>query len=149
MPRVAERDLPAFELGELDSELRRALLALSPLDREALLLVAWEDLTPSQAAHTLGINPAAFRVRLLRARRRLRAGLEDDKPAPCPCPKWRDHEHRLRHASSRRRESVPRRRRSVKRRALCPDHHAADFSAAVAQGLSPLARRGSRLCRPE
>jgi RNA polymerase sigma-70 factor (ECF subfamily) len=86
MPRVAERDLPAPEFGELDSDLRRALLALSPLDREALLLVAWEDLSPSQAAHALGINPAAFRVRLLRARRRLRAGLEDDGPAPVPMP---------------------------------------------------------------
>jgi len=85
-PRVGERDLPAPEFGELDSELRRALLALSPLDREALLLVAWEDLTPSQAAHALGINPAAFRVRLLRARRRLRAGLEDEGPAPLPVP---------------------------------------------------------------
>jgi len=43
---------------------------------EALLLVAWEDLTPSQAAKSLGINPTAFRVRLLRARRRLRARLD-------------------------------------------------------------------------
>jgi len=86
IPHVAERDLPAPEFGELDSELRRALLALSPLDREALLLVAWEDLTPSQAARALGINPAAFRVRLLRARRRLRAGLDGDGPAPVPVP---------------------------------------------------------------
>jgi RNA polymerase sigma factor (sigma-70 family) len=85
-PRVGERELPAPDFGELDAELRRALLALSPLDREALLLVAWEDLTPSQAAHALGIKPAAFRVRLLRARRRLRAGLEDDGPAPVPVP---------------------------------------------------------------
>ena len=38
--------------------------------------MAWEDLTPTQAARTLGINPTAFRVRLLRARRRLRAGLD-------------------------------------------------------------------------
>ena len=52
-----------------------ALRSLSRLDREALLLVAWEDLTPTQAARSLGINPTAFRVRLLRARRRLRAKL--------------------------------------------------------------------------
>lgn len=69
---------PAAELDEIDSTLRRALLALSPLDREALLLVAWEDLTPTQAAKALGINPTAFRVRLLRARRRLRALLESE-----------------------------------------------------------------------
>lgn len=67
---------PAPELEEIDPALRRALLALSTLDREALLLIAWEDLTPTQAARALGINPTAFRVRLLRARRRLRAELD-------------------------------------------------------------------------
>jgi RNA polymerase sigma factor (sigma-70 family) len=71
----AEPLTPATELEEIDPELRQALLALSALDREALLLVAWEDLTPAQAARSLGINPTAFRVRLLRARRRLQAGL--------------------------------------------------------------------------
>src|ERR1041384_209069 len=65
-----ERDLhgpeavsPAPELSELDPELTRALTTLSRLDREALLLVAWEDLSPSQAADALGINSTAFRVR--------------------------------------------------------------------------------------
>jgi RNA polymerase sigma-70 factor (ECF subfamily) len=66
---------PAPEILELDPALGEALQALSRLDREALLLVAWEDLTPAQAARSLGINPTAFRVRLLRARRRLRAKL--------------------------------------------------------------------------
>jgi RNA polymerase sigma-70 factor (ECF subfamily) len=65
------------ERPELDPEIESALRSLSYVDREALLLVAWEDLTPTQAARSLGINPAAFRVRLLRARRRLRAKLED------------------------------------------------------------------------
>jgi RNA polymerase sigma-70 factor (ECF subfamily) len=59
----------------LDPELDAALRALSASDREALLLVAWEDLTPAQAAYALGITPAAFRIRLLRARRRLRTRL--------------------------------------------------------------------------
>jgi RNA polymerase sigma-70 factor (ECF subfamily) len=62
---------------ELDAELEAALRSLSYADREALLLVAWEDLTPAQAARSLGINPAAFRVRLLRARRRLRGRLDE------------------------------------------------------------------------
>jgi RNA polymerase sigma factor (sigma-70 family) len=66
----------APEVGEIDGDLRTALLALSRLDREALLLIAWEDLTPAQAAQALGINATAFRVRLLRARRRLRSQLE-------------------------------------------------------------------------
>lgn len=53
------------------TRLEQALHALSETEREALLLVAWEDLTPSLAAASLGISAAAFRVRLHRARRRL------------------------------------------------------------------------------
>jgi RNA polymerase sigma-70 factor (ECF subfamily) len=71
---------------ELDPTLERALRELSQLDREALLLVAWEDLTPGQAAKALGITPVAFRVRLLRARRRLQAGLEQAQAAAPPSP---------------------------------------------------------------
>ena len=83
--REPERVASAPEPHEIDPDLARALRSLSELDREALLLIAWEDLTPSQAARALGINPAAFRVRLLRARRRLRASL--DRPATgCPPP---------------------------------------------------------------
>jgi RNA polymerase sigma factor (sigma-70 family) len=76
--RLHERQdfAPAPELRTLDPELERALRSLRQSDREALLLVAWEDLTPSQAARALGVNATAFRVRLLRARRRLRASLE-------------------------------------------------------------------------
>ncbi len=70
---------------ELDPTLVRALRGLSQLDREALLLVAWEDLTPGQVAKALGISPVAFRVRLLRARRRFRASLEQAQAAP-PAP---------------------------------------------------------------
>jgi RNA polymerase sigma-70 factor (ECF subfamily) len=68
---------PEVEILELDPALDAALRSLSYGDREALLLVAWEDLTPTQAARSLGINPTAFRVRLLRARRRLQAKLND------------------------------------------------------------------------
>jgi RNA polymerase sigma-70 factor (ECF subfamily) len=75
--RLAEPEISsAPELGGLDPELEQALRSLRPADREALLLVAWEDLTPSQAARALGLAPTAFRVRLLRARRRLRAALD-------------------------------------------------------------------------
>ena len=65
------------EIPELDPALAEALRSLSHVDREALLLVAWEDLTPTRATRALGINPTAFRVRLLRARRRLRARLDE------------------------------------------------------------------------
>src|SRR5215471_3223492 len=64
-----------------DPELGRALAALSDREREALLLVAWEDLTPALAARSLGVTQAAFRVRLHRGRRRLQRLLEADVAA--------------------------------------------------------------------
>jgi RNA polymerase sigma-70 factor (ECF subfamily) len=70
---------------ELDSELETALMRLSAADREALLLVAWEDLTPRAAAAALGISAAAFRVRLHRARQRLLKHLADVRSAPADC----------------------------------------------------------------
>jgi RNA polymerase sigma-70 factor (ECF subfamily) len=51
-------------------QLRAALSALSPVERDLLLLVAWEGLTPGQAADTLGISKVAARSRLHRARQR-------------------------------------------------------------------------------
>jgi RNA polymerase sigma-70 factor (ECF subfamily) len=80
--RLPDVAVSAPEPFALDPAIDRALRALSPTDREALLLVAWEDLTPAQAAAALGMNATAFRVRLLRARRRLRAGLADDARPP-------------------------------------------------------------------
>jgi len=73
---------PAPEAFELDPQLGAALSGLSPLDREALLLTAWEELTPKEAAWALGIKPTAFRVRLLRARRRVEAKLAESTTAP-------------------------------------------------------------------
>jgi RNA polymerase sigma factor (sigma-70 family) len=52
-----------------------ALDELSPEDRELLTLIAWEELTPAQAATALGLAPGTARVRLHRARTRLRAAL--------------------------------------------------------------------------
>ncbi|MEV4198280.1 RNA polymerase sigma factor [Micromonospora globbae] len=48
---------------------------LSPGDREILRLVAWEWLTPVEAAAVLGQSRATFAMRLMRARRRLRRHL--------------------------------------------------------------------------
>ena len=72
----------AAEVFELDPQLATALNELSPLEREALLLTAWEELTPTEAARALGIKPTAFRVRLLRARRRVEAKLAGLATAP-------------------------------------------------------------------
>ena len=53
-----------------------ALMLLSANDREAITLVAWEGLSPQEAARVVGQSPVAFRVRLHRAKRRLRQRLE-------------------------------------------------------------------------
>jgi len=55
-----------------------ALRRMAPDDRELLMLVGWDGLTPSQAATVLGAPPATIRVRLHRARHELRRLLELD-----------------------------------------------------------------------
>jgi RNA polymerase sigma-70 factor (ECF subfamily) len=67
-----------------DARLAEALAKLPAKDREALLLTAWDDLTPAQAALVLGEPSGTFRVRLHRARRRLRRLLEEDARLPAP-----------------------------------------------------------------
>ncbi len=60
-----------------ESAFLQALAGLKETDRELLMLIGWEELTPAQAARTLGISPLAARTRLHRARRRLRAQLAE------------------------------------------------------------------------
>jgi RNA polymerase sigma-70 factor (ECF subfamily) len=59
----------------LSPELAGALCALTEHEREALLLVAWDGLTPRDAAIVVGCSSTAFRVRLHRARERVVAQL--------------------------------------------------------------------------
>jgi RNA polymerase sigma-70 factor (ECF subfamily) len=62
--------------GRADRQLvRRALEQLSAEDRELVTLIAWEGLTPAQAATALGLSAGTARVRLHRARTRLRKAL--------------------------------------------------------------------------
>ncbi len=65
------RQLPAHQT-EKGSTLVEALAGLREADRELLMLIGWEELTPTEAARALGISPRAARTRLHRARRRLR-----------------------------------------------------------------------------
>jgi RNA polymerase sigma factor (sigma-70 family) len=60
---------------EAPSDLARAFASLSDSDRELLSLVAWEGLTREELAVALGTNRAAARLRLHRARKRLRDAL--------------------------------------------------------------------------
>ena len=66
---------------------QQALDDLSPDDRELVTLIAWEGLTPAEAATALGLAPGTARVRLHRARTRLRAALS------APAPQETDDDH--------------------------------------------------------
>jgi RNA polymerase sigma-70 factor (ECF subfamily) len=59
-----------------DPKLADALARLGDRDRELLLLIAWEGLTPAEAAAAIGCSRPAARVRLHRARKRLADELE-------------------------------------------------------------------------
>ena len=60
---------------EETSELARAFARLSEPDRELLSLVAWEGLSRDELAVALGTSRAVVRLRLHRARKRLRDAL--------------------------------------------------------------------------
>lgn len=57
-----------------------ALAMLSETDRDLLLLVAWDGLTPDQAGAVLGISRRTLAVRLHRARQRLSLQLVPSPP---------------------------------------------------------------------
>jgi RNA polymerase sigma-70 factor (ECF subfamily) len=62
-------------INELQADVRRALLGLSPNLRVALVLAEWLQMTSEEAGRVLGIAPSSFRVRLHRARSELRQRL--------------------------------------------------------------------------
>jgi RNA polymerase sigma factor (sigma-70 family) len=60
-----------LDAAALGGKLRTALRELPGVERELLLLVAWENLSPSEAAQVLGIPAGTARSRLHRARQRM------------------------------------------------------------------------------
>ena len=81
--RVLDEDEYARLEREIDAaavipQLREAMARLSSAERPVLELVAWEGLTPTEAAAALGIPPPVARMRLTRARRNLRRIVADD-----------------------------------------------------------------------
>lgn len=68
-----------LESAELAKVVASAVRTLPTAEREVLLLVAWEQLTPSEAALVLGVPQGTARSRLHRARTTLRLMLTEQK----------------------------------------------------------------------
>jgi RNA polymerase sigma factor (sigma-70 family) len=79
---VGGESSPWEPLAAMSEELAVAMVRLSPTEREALLLVAWEGLEPARAARAAGCSAAAFRARLHRARRHVTAALAETAIGP-------------------------------------------------------------------
>jgi len=76
-----ERLERAIDAHAVAPALRRGLRELPPAERGVAELVLLEGLTPAQAAEALGIRAAAIRMRLARARRKLRSVAAESTPA--------------------------------------------------------------------
>ncbi|KRC61551.1 hypothetical protein ASE14_11940 [Agromyces sp. Root81] len=80
MPREATVPAPSGESVETRQRLRDSLQALSPVDGALFVLTALEDLPLAEAAEAVGLKPSTARMRLHRARQRLRVDLHDLNP---------------------------------------------------------------------
>ena len=85
------RSNPAAEPTGTSFDVVAALDRLSESDRELLRLIAWEGLTPAEAAKVLGQSAATCRVRLHRARRRLAKALRSGEEVREPPAAGRFH----------------------------------------------------------
>jgi RNA polymerase sigma-70 factor, ECF subfamily len=82
--RIAEQPGPgsgvslhaSFDSVETRLDLVTAWRLLDPIEQETLALTVFDELTSAEAGLVLGITAAAYRVRLMRARRALRRHLE-------------------------------------------------------------------------
>jgi len=70
-PARSESPFEAAARSETERRLEEALARLPLRDREVLLLVGGEGLTPGAAARACGVTPVALRKRLQRAREKL------------------------------------------------------------------------------
>jgi RNA polymerase sigma-70 factor (ECF subfamily) len=72
-----ERRVPSVGFpSDRHADVLEALAGLPSRDREILQLVAWDELTPAEAAVVLGVSDVTARTRLHRARARLRTALQ-------------------------------------------------------------------------
>jgi RNA polymerase sigma-70 factor, ECF subfamily len=75
--RIAAQPTAPDGVAARDLDILEALATLREIDREALLLSAWEGLSAKEAATVLGCSTTAFAVRLHRARRRLASAVTE------------------------------------------------------------------------
>ncbi len=73
LPGADEEVLTAADATDVAAALQR----LSPLDREIVRLVAYEQLTYAEAGMVVGLSEAAVRTRVYRTRHRLRRHLDE------------------------------------------------------------------------
>lgn len=74
---------------ERDANIAAAIAALDEVSRPVIVLRYYENLSSKQIGELLEISPAAVDMRLSRARRQLRALLDDQFADACPQDAWR------------------------------------------------------------
>ena len=84
-----ERAVPPLIEPGLAPPLAAAFARLTETEKEALLLVAWEQLDYAHAGRVVGCSAATFAVRVSRARAKLRDALRPDLAVTSPRPKER------------------------------------------------------------
>ena len=77
-PLVADREGPAARIldNELALEVQKAIASLPPLQREAIVLFEYEELTLAEIAAVVGADANSVKARLFRAREKLRIRLD-------------------------------------------------------------------------
>jgi RNA polymerase sigma factor (sigma-70 family) len=75
--RILELANDRLDSAERAKAVASAVRALPAAEREMLLLIAWEQLTPAEAAQALGVPQGTARSRLHRGRAALRLALSE------------------------------------------------------------------------
>ena len=77
-PAVVDRREPIAEVldAELASEVAQAIATLPPLQREALVLFEYDELSLAEIGEVVGADPNTVKARLFRAREKMRARLD-------------------------------------------------------------------------
>lgn len=85
-----ERVEAMLDAARLAPSVERALAYLTEAEQDLFLLVAQDELPVADAARSLGLTPVAGRMRLARARRKLRAAMHSEGHTDQP---RHDHDH--------------------------------------------------------